>query len=358
MQRRDILKGFSIGAVAIMFNKSNIFAQTKEVIATRALQNKKIIKPQALKEGDTIGILSAATPAFTPEEMQKVEEVLAYFNLKPFYPKYFFSKNDKITERIEEKASDFNELFANDEVRAIISIRGGYGSMHILDKIDYNKIASNPKIIIGYSDITALLIAIQKFTGLVTFHGPMLLSAFTPFTAKYFEAIIFNNQAPIEMTNPVQSSGIRNPYPTRTIVKGKASSELVGGNLTTISTTLGTPYEIETKGKILFLEDVGEEPYRIDRMLTQLRLAGKFKDVKGIVFGDCVDCGFRQFESSRSWDFTLGEILNNFFANMKIPVFSGLLIGHSSDQITLPLGAEIELDATNCKLTLLENALI
>jgi muramoyltetrapeptide carboxypeptidase len=159
------------------------------------------------------------------------------------------------------------------------------------------------------------------------------------------------------MANPIRSSGIRNPYPTRTIVSGKASGELVGGNLTLISTTLGTPYEIDTKGKILFLEEVGEEPYRIDRMLTQLRLAGKFKDAKGIVFGDCVDCGFGKFESSRVWDFTFGEVLDNYFAKLEIPVFSGLLIGHSANQITLPIGAEVELDAKNCKLTLLESAL-
>ncbi len=347
MNRRNLLK-FTATSVLLSGLAHNI---------SFSMNNDKI-KAKKLEKGNKVGLICPATAVSDPNDLDRALEIINYYELEAVIGNSVKTGTGYKSRTINERVDDLHKMFSDKSIKAVFCLRGGYGSAQLLDSIDYDLIKKNPKIFCGYSDITALLIAIQKFTGLVTFHGPMLLSAFTPFTAKYFEAIIFNNQAPIEMTNPVQSSGIRNPYPTRTIVKGKASSELVGGNLTTISTTLGTPYEIETKGKILFLEDVGEEPYRIDRMLTQLRLAGKFKDVKGIVFGDCVDCGFRQFESSRSWDFTLGEILNNFFANMKIPVFSGLLIGHSSDQITLPLGAEIELDATNCKLTLLENALI
>lgn len=347
MNRRNLLK-FTATSVLLSGLARNI---------SFSMKNDKI-KAKKLEKGNKVGLICPATAVSDPNDLDRALEIINYYGLEAVIGKSVKSGTGYKSRTINERIEDLHKMFVDKSINAVFCIRGGYGSAQLLDSIDYDLIKNNPKIFCGYSDITALIIAIQKLSGLVTFHGPMLLSAFTPYTANYFEAIFFNNQAPIEMTNPVQSTGIRNPYPTRTIVQGKASGELVGGNLTTISTTLGTPYEIETKGKILFLEDVGEEPYRIDRMLTQLRLAGKFKDVKGIVFGDCVDCGFRQFESSRSWDFTLGEILNNFFANMKIPVFSGLLIGHSSDQITLPLGAEIELDATNCKLTLLENALI
>jgi len=354
MQRRDILKGFSIGAMAIMFNKSNIFAQTKEAIATQALQNKKIIKPKALKDGDTVGILSAATPAFTPEEMQKVEEALTYFNLKPFYPKYFFSKNDKINERIEEKASDFNELFANDKVRAIFSIRGGYGSMHILDKIDYKKIEHNPKIIIGYSDITALLLSIYQKVGLITFHGPMLLSKFTNYTVEAFRKVLFNNSEGLTLTNPQAQIGIRNAYPIRTIRKGTARGRLIGGNLSLIAAMNGTDYDIQTDDCILFLEDTGEEPYRIDSMLSTLALSHKFDKLNGFIWGKCNAC--EPVSAPPVWDFSIEQSLDYYFAKCNYPSFSGLMIGHTDNQLTLPIGINAEIDANNGSVKILENA--
>jgi len=347
MNRRNLLKITACSMLLSGLSHNFSFSKSSEKI-----------KPKKLEPGDKVGLICPATAVTDPNDLAKAMEIIKYYGLQAVIGDSVKSGSGYKSRTVKERVDDLHKMFADKSVKAVFCIRGGYGSAQILDSIDYELIRNNPKIFCGYSDITAMLIAIQKLTGLVTFHGPMMLSAFTTFTAKYFEAIFINNQAPVEMTNPIHSSGIRNPYPTRTIVSGKASGELVGGNLTKISTTLGTPFEIDTKGKILFLEDVGEEPYRIDRMLTQLRLAGKFKEAKGILFGDCVDCGFRQFESSRSWDYTLGEILDNYFSNMKIPVFSGLLVGHSSDQITLPLGAEVELDAENCKLTLLENALI
>lgn len=354
MQRRDIFKYFSLGAMTLMLSNKHIFSQDEPSANSITLQNKKIIKPQALKEGDTIGIISAATPAFTPEEMQKVEEVLAYFNLKPFYPKYFFSKNDKINERIEEKASDFNELFANDEVRAIISIRGGYGSMHILDKIDYNKIASNPKIIIGYSDITALLNTIYQKTGLVTFHGPMLLSSFTNYTVKALRDVLFGNSEGLTFTNPQAQYGIRNAYPTRTIRNGIAQGRLIGGNLSLIAAMNGTDYDVRTDGHILFLEDTGEEPYRIDRMLSTLALSKKFDNLNGLIWGKCNACN--PVSAPPVWDFSIEQSLDYYFAKREYPSFSGMMIGHTDNQLTLPIGINVEIDARKGSIKFLESA--
>lgn len=346
MNRRNLLKLATASLLMSKLSYNLSFAESKSRV-----------KAKKLERGDKVGLICPATAVSDPGDLEKALEIINYYELEASIGKSVKKGAGYKSRTIEERVEDMHQFFTDDSIKAIFCIRGGYGSAQLLDSIDYDLIRNNPKIFCGYSDITALLNAINQNTGLLVFHGPMMLSAFTPFTAKYFEAVFFNNEVPIEMANPIHSSGIRNPYPTRTIVSGKATGELVGGNLTLISTTLGTPYEIDTKGKILFLEEVGEEPYRIDRMLTQLRLAGKFKDAKGIVFGDCVDCGFGKFESSRVWDFTFGEILDNYFAKLEIPVFSGLLIGHSANQITLPIGAEVELDAKNCKLTLLENAL-
>ena len=355
MQRRDILKGFSISVIAMMFNKPHIFAQNKQTTTTQFQQNKKILKPRALKDNDTVGIISAATPAFTPEEIQKVEEALAYFNLKPYYPKYFFSKNDKFIERIEEKASDFNELFAKDEVKAIISIRGGYGSMHILDKIDYNKIASNPKIIIGYSDITALLNTIYQKTGLITFHGPMLLSSFTNYTVKAFRDVLFGNSEGLTFANPQAQYGIRNSYPIRTIKNGIAQGRLMGGNLSLIAAMNGTDYDLQTDGHILFLEDTGEEPYRIDRMLSTLALSHKFDKLEGFIWGKCNSCD--PVSAPPVWDFSIEQSLDYYFAKREYPAFSGLMIGHTDNQLTLPIGINVEIDASKGNIKFLESAI-
>lgn len=355
MQRRDIFKCFSVGALALMLNKSKIIAQTQESSIPKSYQNiKKIIKPKALKEGDTVGIISAATPAYTPEEILKIEQVLTYFNLKPYYPKYFFSRNNSINQRIEEKASDFNELFANDEIKAIFSIRGGYGSMHILDKIDYKLVEKNPKILIGYSDITALLISIFQKTGLITFHGPMLLSKFTNYTVEVFRGVLFGNSEGLILTNPNARSGIRDVYPIRTLKNGIAQGRLIGGNLSLITAMLGTDFDIQTDGRILFLEDTGEEPYSIDRMLATLALAHKFDNLSGFIWGKCNECN--QKGAPPIWDFSIEQSLDYYFRNRTYPSFSGLVIGHTDEQLTLPIGINAEIDASKGSIKFLENA--
>src|SRR5262249_47966013 len=171
----------------------------------------------------------------------------------------------------QERLDDLHAMFRDSEVRAVFAIRGGYGSEHLLDRIDYDLIRRNPKIFLGYSDITALHLAIHQKTGLVTFHGPVVLSRFSEYTQKWFRKALFE-AAPIgEVANPPETNRLRPTHNLRTVRPGRARGPLIGGNLSLIATTMGTPYEIDTRGRILFLEDVDEQPYSIDRMLTQLR---------------------------------------------------------------------------------------
>jgi muramoyltetrapeptide carboxypeptidase len=255
---------------------------------------------------------------------------------------------------ITERLDDLHAMFSDNEVDAVFAIRGGYGSMHILDRIDYDLIRRNPKIFLGYSDITAMHLAINKHSKLVTFHGPISLSRFTDYTQKYLRKALFETQPIGAVTNPPESNELRPAHPLRTIRSGVASGQLIGGNLTLISNTMGTPYEIETRGKILFLEDVDEEPYSIDRMLTHLRLAGKFDGVAGVIFGECQDCRPKDYKPSSTIPYSLGEVLDNILGNLKVPVLYGLTIGHTDDQLTLPLGVAATLDATKGTLEIKE----
>jgi muramoyltetrapeptide carboxypeptidase len=237
-------------------------------------------------------------------------------------------------------------------------VRGGYGSPHLLDRIDYDLIRRNPKIFFGYSDITAMHLAINKNSRLVTFHGPVLLSRFTEYTQKHFRQALFENRQLGKLTNPTESNGLRPEHSLRTIRAGTASGQMIGGNLSLICSTLGTAYEIETRGKILFLEDVGEEAHRIDRMLTQLRLSGKLDQAAGIIWGECQDCGPNDYRPSSASSFTVGEVVNNILSELKVPVLSGLTIGHTDDQLTLPLGIQATLDATNGILEVKESGVV
>jgi muramoyltetrapeptide carboxypeptidase len=245
-------------------------------------------------------------------------------------------------------------MFRDPEVKAVFAIRGGYGAAQLLDAIDYDLIRNHPKIFLGYSDITALHLAIQKRARLVTFHGPITLSRFTPYTQTYFRKALFETEPLGRITNPPDSDPLRPAHTLRTVRPGRARGPLTGGNLTLISTTMGTPYEIETSGRTLFLEDVDEQPYSIDRMLTQLRLAGKLSGAAGIIFGECQDCRPRDFKPSYESTLSVGEVVDEILGRLRVPVLSGLTIGHTDDQLTLPLGVMAELDADKGELIIEE----
>lgn len=308
--------------------------------------------PQLLKKGDTVALVAPGTNVTDPDDLKKAFEAMEYFGLKPKTYRTaaeFGYKNRSVRTRTAE----IHSAFSDSEVRAIVCLRGGYASAMLLDSLDYELIRKNPKVFVGYSDITAMHCAINKLCGLVTFHGPVALSSFTKYTIDSFEQVLFRGARPIKLSNPAPSESLRQPHPTRTISAGVARGRIVGGNLSIICSLMGTPYEIDTKGKILVIEDVGEEPYRMDRMLNQLRLAGKLDDAAGIAVGECADCNSNGLNPSKVWDSSLGEVLDSYLAPLAKPAFYGLTFGHTSDQLTIPIGAEAEIDANRHCITLL-----
>ncbi len=308
--------------------------------------------PEALREGDTVGLITPSAYVANPDAIALAERTIRYFKLNPLFGPNVRKKDGYVGGTVEQRVSDLHAMFQNPQVRAVFCIRGGFGTAHLLDSIDYDLIRRNPKIFLGYSDITALHLAIHRNTGLTTFHGPVVLSGFSPYTREHFRRALFETKPLGVLANPPDRDELRPSHTTRTVRGGQARGALVGGNLTLISTTLGTPYEVDTRGRILFLEDVDEQPYSIDRMLTHLKLAGKLDAAAGIVFGECADCRPREFKPSFESTFSLGEVLDRILGRLKIPVFTGLTIGHTTDQLTLPLGVMASLDAGKGTLTI------
>jgi len=318
-----------------------------------------LIKPKALAKGDTVGLITPATFVSDPERLETAERTMRHFGLEPKWGKNVGKKWGYAGGTVEERVDDLHAMFADRSVKGVFCVRGGYSAGHLLDKIDYKLIQANPKVFVGYSDITTLHLAIHKNTGLVTFHGPVPVSGFTDFTQAAYRKALFDTKPIGELSNPTETNLLRPRHHLHAIRPGKARGPLMGGNLSLIAATMGTPYEIDTRGKILFIEDVDEQPYSIDRMLTQLRLAGKLQQAAGIVWGECSDCRAKDFKPSFSdGTFTTNEVVFQFFGKLNIPVLSGLTIGHTDDQLTLPEGVMAELDADRGTLTITEAATV
>lgn len=318
---------------------------------------KPLLKPKALKPGATVGLVTPSTYLADPVEFETMKLTAEMFGWKTKIGKQVGKREAKPGDGISGRIEDLHAMFRDPSVDGIICVRGGYGTPQLLDGLDYELIRKNPKMLLGYSDITGLHLAIHQKTGLVTFHGPTGLSPFTEFSQNWFKRAM--DPKPMgPLVNPNERNPFRPAHPLRTVRSGKAKGRLIGGNLTLVSCLMGTPYEPDVRGKIFFLEDVGEEPYRIDRMLQQLALAGKFEQCAGVVIGECVDCGPRQFQPSITFNYSLGEVLDRVFSQVKVPVFHGLLIGHTADQITLPLGVMASMDADRKELIIEESAVV
>jgi len=347
---------FSLGCSNLLTN-SNKTNNTNNLNANN-LNNKSKIKPKGLNKGDKVGIIAPSSNVTDPEDISRAIKTIEYFGLVPVLGEYIKNGTGYKTRLPKERVDDLHNMFENNEIKGIFAIRGGYGSPQILDLIDYELIQKNPKVFCGYSDVTALNIAITQNTGLVTFHGPVLLSNFSKYTEKSFVDNIFvsenDNKFPIEYKNPDQKKGVVSMFPTLIINEGIAEGELTGGNLSLISSLMGTKFEIDTKDKIFFLEDVGERPFRIDRMLTQLRLAGKFDNAKAIIIGKCEDCT-PEGSGASTWDRTVNEVYFDILGDLKKPIIANMMIGHSIDRLTLPLGINVKLDTLNESITILES---
>jgi muramoyltetrapeptide carboxypeptidase len=298
-------------------------------------------QPKLLKKGDTIGIITPGSFISDDGLKTAVEQVKSLgFEVK-------LSENIRAKRGFNagtdaQRLADLHAMFADENIDGIWCARGGYGCGRILEKIDYQLIKRNSKALIGYSDITALLLAIYKKTGLIGFHGPVAASDFTDYTVEHFQKIVM--QPITNFLIKPSAENLQNEdsiYHPKTIVSGKAKGKLIGGNLSLLASLAGTEFEPDFKNKIVFIEDIGEKPYRIDRMLTQLRQATNLPAASGIALGVFADCKAPADANS----LTLLETLTDRLGDLKIPVVYGLSFGHISNQITLPIGVEAELDA-------------
>jgi muramoyltetrapeptide carboxypeptidase len=340
--RREFLAGLGVAAAARA--------------AVEPEREPALVRPQALREGDTVGLITPGTYVSDPDRLALAVRTVKYFGLRPKLGRNVGQRAGYLGGTDQQRLDDLHDMFRDPEVKAVFAIRGGYGSERLLDRIDYGLLRAHPKIFLGYSDITCLHLAIHKRAGLVTFHGPVMISAFTDFTEKCFRRALFAGEPLGAVTNPPETSQLRPAHTLRAVRPGKARGRLIGGNLSLVTRTMGTPYEIDSRGRILFIEDVDEQPYSIDGMLTQLRLAGKLDAAAGIVFGECSDCRPRDYKPAFESTFSVGEVVDQILGKLSIPVLSGLTIGHTDDQVTLPLGVMASLDADKGELTIEEAA--
>jgi muramoyltetrapeptide carboxypeptidase len=345
MKRRDFIK--SVSATAALGYLPKIYPAVSQ-------QNK--IKPARLKFGDTLGLITPGS-YISEDELKESKENLEKLGYKVFYSERILSKSGYLAGDDNSRAEEVNSMFEDKKINGIICARGGYGCARILPLINYDIIKNNPKILVGYSDVTALLLGIYAKTGLVTFHGPFGISSFNDFSITYFSNVLRYPKEKLILINE-NSDEEDSKQDLVTIVSGKAVGELIGGNLSVLTSLIGTKYDFSSEGKIVFLEEIGEEPYRIDRMLTQLIQAGKFEKAVGIAMGVFKDCEPKEKDTSFSSSFSLKEVLFDRLSNLKIPVVYGMSFGHIKNKFTIPIGIKAELDSTNQTITLLETAVI
>ncbi len=315
------------------------------------------LKPKRLQKGDTIGLI---TPGSSVPKERFEASVLKLENqgFKVHYLDSVLSNTGFLAGSDKERIEELHYMFRNPDIDAIICVRGGYGCTRILPFIDYDLIRNNPKILIGYSDVTALLQGIYKEAGLIGFHGPLGVSDFNKYTLKHFQGILMTPSPNYIIDNLINRVEKDTEFKCFTINEGIAEGELAGGNLCLISSLIGTPYEIDFTNKIAFIEDVGEAPYRIDRMLTQLLQTKSFPNAKGIllgVFNGCERDGEKYTEKN---SFSLSEVLVERLQSLNIPTFYGFSFGHIDNICTLPVGIKASLNTKVETLTLLEEAVI
>jgi len=305
-------------------------------------------KPPALQRGDTVGIIAPASN-IKRELLDAGCDALRRLGYQPFYFDSILEKDLYFAGQLERRARELDEMFSRDDVRAIVCARGGYGANYLLHSLNLESIQSHPKIFVGYSDITTLLTCVLDATGLVTFHGPMVTKDFA-----HADGVDLGSWEAALTGTSEWSLNLGPETGAKPLQAGSAEGSLYGGCLSMLVASLGTPYEIHTAGTILFIEDAAEKPYQIDRMLMQLKLAGKFAAVRGIVFGEMLDCS-----QNKHQDYTLEEVALRVVGDLGVPVAYGLRSGHVSRRnITLPFGvrAALNLDKKEGSLTILESA--
>ncbi|MBW4670204.1 MAG: LD-carboxypeptidase [Cyanomargarita calcarea GSE-NOS-MK-12-04C] len=317
--------------------------------------NKQLLKAKRLQPGSVVGIVSPASATFVREEVDIVIDAVRGLGLVPRLAPHLLERYGYLGGKDKERAADINQFFGERDVAAILPIRGGWGCSRILPYLDYSLIRRNPKILVGFSDLTALILGLNTKAKIITFHGPNGLSSWNKTQTEYFlkvlfkgETVTFQNFKDDDDSNRLMQV----KYRRQIITPGKAKGKLIGGNLSVLSAIVGSPYLPDLNGAILFLEDTNENIYRIDRMMTHLKIAGLFDRLAGFIFGQCPGC----LPDADYGSLTLEEVVWDCIKPLGIPAWYGATIGHMETVLTLPIGLDVEIDASLGTIRMLEPA--
>jgi muramoyltetrapeptide carboxypeptidase len=311
------------------------------------------IKPPRLKPGDTIGLINPAGATFLIEDVRILTESLGALALTVKHGSHLFDHYGYLAGKDVDRAADVNAMFTDRDVKGVLCVRGGWGCNRILPLVDYDLVREHPKVFVGYSDITSLLVALYAKTDLVTFHGPVGISTWNKFSVDYFKRVLFNGEA-VTFQNPtdVGDNLTQTKDRVETITPGKAHGRIVGGNLAVLSAMVGSEFVPDWRDHILFLEEDNESIYRVDRMLTQLKIAGILGKLSGFVFGKCTKCEPGEGYGSLA----LEEVFADHIRPLRIPAWYGAMIGHIENKFTMPIGVEVEIDAGKGSIRMKESA--
>ncbi len=349
--RRGFLKTAAVASLALGCAPARGGAAS--VANAQSPTPKALLKPPRLRPGQTVGLINPAGPTYISWDLEVVEESLAALGFRTVRGEHVLDRRGYLAGSDGDRAADLNAMFRDDDIDGILCVRGGWGAARILPLIDYDVVRANPKVFCGYSDITSLLLALHAHTGLVGFHGPVGTATWNEFSVGWFRRVLMDGEA-VTFSNPtdVGDNLVQTSDRVQTITPGRARGRMLGGNLSVLTGIVGSGYLPDFDGAILFLEEIGEDIYRVDRMLTQLKLAGVLDAVAGVVFGKCTDC-----ESTESYgSLTLEEVLGDHLRPLGVPVWYGAMIGHIADKWTVPVGSEVEIDADAGTVTMLEPA--
>ena len=315
---------------------------------------KPVVRPPKLIRGSRIALVAPAGPLLERDDLTRAEALCRALGYDPQLGESASARHGYLAGTDDQRLADLNSALADSSIDAIWCIRGGYGSIRLLERVDYGAMARQPKVLIGFSDITALLNAVTGMTGVVTFHGPVARASMPAFSRRHFELVLSGVKAPGRLGRLPPPADVLLPQENRTVTLrgGVAEGKLAGGNLTLLQCLIGTPYFPDLAGAILFLEDVGEDLYRVDRMLAHLRLIGALRHLAGVAVGRFTDLERAGPDGALGFD----QILDHYFGPLGIPVAYGFPIGHIEEQWTLPLGIRARLDADSGEVELLEPA--
>lgn len=330
---------------------SKLFASAMMTLGISTNRNQSLNKTRPLKKGDTVALVTPSGP-IKKDRLLKTKSLIESLGFKVYHTEAVLFQNGHLAGTDKQRLDDLHHAFQNNKVDAIWAIRGGYGATRYLDLLDFELIRKNPKPLIGYSDITALLNTIFQHTGNPCFHGPIAGASFTEYSRAGLTPLFSSNPVSFDLSvNNITKGETDSAYKYRVIIPGKATGPLAGGNLSLLTATVGTKHQVASKGKIIFIEDIGEEPYRIDRMFTQLISAGFFDQAKGIILGVFADCEKKDFFSS-----TLQETIDERIKHIGLPCIYGFSFGHIDDKCTFPIGVQASFDTNYPKIHILGSA--